>query len=199
MGWLETPGEILDPTTTRDGHEVTGGDYATEASACAAFDALAECDGWFRVHREVSGEYLYRRPAAGQSQPRIDRILVPTAKALELGWSLGFVGIEIKKSGVKLGPVVAQCMDYANACWRMTNGCRYMTEWVFIFPAASPRGSLASLMAQLRIGAAGTRPLYPRHLGDSLLLQGGSCNVLSKDSLGYSFKSPVCGNRVGSR
>ena len=186
MGWLN------------ESIQTTAGQFVDEPASCQAFDDAIERSGWFRVHREVRGEYLFRRPGCEQAQPRIDRILVPTSVAMAAGWSMGFVGVEIKKSGTKLGKIVAQCMDYATACWRMPNGCRYVTEWVFIFPAEQPIGDLASVMAQHRIGTAKTG--YSRGEGRSgIILQAGGLNVFENVYGAASCKPPVSGTKVGSR
>lgn len=131
----------------------TCGDYQTEKESAAAFDeAIATCPRgtWSAVHREVSGYYIAFRPGREQKTARIDRLLVPGPILVERGWPR-VIGVELKRSGEKLGPVIAQAIDYTWAIY--SKGINYLyPEWVFIWPCERQKHSLESIMAQNRIG-----------------------------------------------
>ncbi len=119
----------------------------------AAFDAIAEQSGLFRVsYPEVKGYYTQPRLATVHSQPRIDRILFPTPEVEKLGWVHGPVGVEGKASDVKLGKVVSQIQDYGRAVFEVRAGYHIAVEWIFVWPMREVFGDIASVMAQHRIG-----------------------------------------------
>ncbi len=84
---------------------------------------------------------------------RIDRILSPTRELREAGWDIGPIGVELKKSGMKIGPVLAQAGDYLRCVWHMEHGFNVMLDFVAIWPIDKQHGTTASFMMQNRIGA----------------------------------------------
>lgn len=139
----------------------TCGNYATEIDSAAAFDALVEECGLFISarrspdveHGEIWGYPLQPRLGTNLQKFRIDRILCPNQKLIDAGWNQGYIGIELKKSGVKLGPVVAQALDYSRAGFEISHGRIIMLDQVFIWPFMGAKGDLESVMTQHRIGA----------------------------------------------
>lgn len=81
-------------------------------------------------------------------------MLVPTAKLRDAGFSHGFVGVEIKASGVNIGPAISQALDYSRSVWRLPGGYDCMARYYFLFPAKAQGGIAASVMAQNRLGTA---------------------------------------------
>lgn len=144
----------------------TSGEWATEPEAWAAFDAVVAKSGAFRSYSEVEGEYIQprplTRPLAGDKGARIDRILIPLQRAVDAGWKAGAIGVEGKRSGTKIGPLISQGLDYTRVVWRLDEerhkpgppGMLLMTEWVFIFPLENPKGDVESIMANNRVGNA---------------------------------------------
>lgn len=137
----------------------TSGEFADEPGAWAAFDAVVERSGAFRVCPEVKGEYVHPRPQTDEKGARIDRVLIPLKKATEAGWEHGAIGVEGKRSGAKIGPLIAQALDYTRVVWRTDErhlpcppGMLLMTEWVFVYPLECPKGDIESVMANNRIG-----------------------------------------------
>jgi hypothetical protein len=131
----------------------TNGSYERETASCEGFDDAVLRTGLFRVHREVHGSYLFILPEKNTAGAcRIDRILVPTEKLTKAGWDQGLVGVELKRSEKKLGPLVSQMLDYKRACWSLPGGAQAVLSWVFLFPCARTHNELASLMAQNRVG-----------------------------------------------
>ncbi len=81
--------------------EETEGDFEYESDALKVFDAAIEANefGLFRENiHEVWGEYRRVPPGVDFSKrPRIDRVVMPSAKLMELGWGLGPIFIEAKR------------------------------------------------------------------------------------------------------
>lgn len=139
---------------TAEGHDSwsTTGSWDTESASASAFDHLIEATGMFRVYREVSGTLI--QPRAGQVNRglRIDRILAPAPALVLQGWAHGAIGVELKRSGVKIGPPLAQAMDYVRGTWEVA-GVWLQLSAVFLWPMRKQSGPLASLMAHQRIGS----------------------------------------------
>lgn len=173
---------------------LTTGDYVTEA---VAVDTLLAAigDRWFRPYREVEGHYLFTRPHTEDRQPRADLILRPTGEAVAAGWSLGVIGVEAKRSGVHLGPLVAQVLDYQGAVFYPDGGTGVVPLLWALWPAGQVAGPMASVLAQRRIATASiatTRGLRVR-------LKVGGRNVLSVGADGMVVGSLVAGRKRGSR
>ena len=76
----------------------TIGSWLTETDSATALDrALRVTDLW-KIYREVRGTLI--QPRAGQIDRgvRIDRVLVPNQKLIDLGWIRGIIGIVLKRS-----------------------------------------------------------------------------------------------------
>lgn len=174
----------------------TAGEYATEPEAWAHFDELVTANGAFKMHREVWGDYVQARPNTELKKARIDRLLLPTKSAIDQGWSLGAVAIEGKKSGNDLGKMLAQALDYTRCAWRLRDGAPgllVMSEWVFVYPVNPPSDTLASLMAQTRIGfcyAERQRVVFG---------SGGTHGLVLYDDGRITTKALVSGRKTGSR
>lgn len=93
----------------------TIGNWPTETESAAALDAVLDRVDLWKVYPEVTGTLSQPRPAQAQRSIRIDRVLVPNTRLLQLGWTHGVIGIEIKRSNIKIGPPIAQAMDYSRA------------------------------------------------------------------------------------
>lgn len=130
----------------------TTGPWVTEAESVAAFDQAVEDVGMFRSYTEVQGHYVQPRIGQPLCTPRIDRILVPTGELIGQGWHHGPVGVECKRSGEKIGPPIAQMVDYSRAVWEIRRGIWIMVQWVFLWPMDIPHGPIASILAQQRLG-----------------------------------------------
>lgn len=146
--------------------EFTFGAYATEEEAAVALDdVLASCGLWV-AYSEVRGSLCQPRPTQGGKGMRIDRLLIPTPKLISLGWAHGVIGVEIKKSGVNIGPPIAQAMDYSRTAWVLDHlgGIRVWLDWVFIWPMPAQGNTVASILAHNRIGSASTSRYQLLHL-----------------------------------
>lgn len=183
------------------GNQYTCGTWATEKESCAAFDALvarARAAGpdtaAFRMYKEVHGRYTQLRPCQELATPRIDRVLVPTDELIELGWSLGPIGVECKRSDTRLGPPISQCIDYSRALWKIRGNWMWL-DWVFIWPAGGTGGTVASILAQQRIGTINTSKWYTLNFGT------GGQRLAEFDNDGYltDVKPGRSGRRTGSR
>lgn len=175
--------------------QYTDGDWPDEDQAKAELDRRLSLCGLFQSFPEVTGEYTQPRYQAERKDPRIDRLLIPTARLVTAGWRYGVVGVECKKSGMKLGPVVAQCQDYGRAVFKSPrSGISVTCEWVFIWPLEKPRGDIASVMTQNRIGG-----LWGS--GYNLLNFHSACGSILRvtDAERFDIGKVTAGRRTGSR
>ena len=172
-------------------NEFTVGPWETEEKACAAFDAAASGDTRFsRLYREVEGRPLTRSPFDHDHGLRIDRILMPSKALQDAGWLHGAIGVEIKASGTKLGPVVAQAIDYTRCAFEVQPGFFMPVGFVFIFPVQIPGADLGSVMTQNRVGSCVVTPL------GQLVFFRGSSRIVSVEERERNF---IQLRKVGSR
>ena len=135
----------------------TSGDFQTEKDAAAFFDNFLEGSKFFVVESEVPGRRLYDsqplEPDTKWQGLRIDRILHPTIHAFQAGWQFGTIGVEIKKSGVKLGGVIAQVIEHRSTVFRskMLFNTRVLPIMFAIFPSEKLFNDVASFCAQHNI------------------------------------------------
>jgi hypothetical protein len=175
---------------------VSSGSWTDEAQGLCAFDRLAEEAGLFRiVYREVRGELLQPRLRTGDSGVRIDRICVPSTKLEAAGWIHGPIGIEGKRSDMKLGKLFAQAMDYSRSVFEIKRGYHVQLEWVFLWPYEPQTHDLASAMSQHRIGTV-HQPNHAR-LKFSPFYGHNAIQVYSSGAL--DVKPIPCGGKRGSR
>ena len=172
----------------------TIGSWLTETDSATALDrALRVTDLW-KIYREVRGTLI--QPRAGQIDRgvRIDRVLVPNRKLIDLGWIRGIIGIEIKKSGIKIGPPIAQAIDYGRSIWTLPNGFNVWLDMVFVWPMGPQHGNIASILTQNCIGSAYPSDWTPLHL------KAGEVNILRvHNDHTVDLGTMVAGKRVGSR
>lgn len=144
----------------------------------------------------MEGRYQYFRPGQDLQTPRIDRILLPNSRLKEAGWTLGPIGVELKRSGTKLGPPFCQLVSYSHATFKIGNTW-IVPEWYFLWPAERLTGPLQSILAGQRCGGA-----YRNQYGQLVFH---SAFVLAK--VGPDFESAIDvrpdnadhGRKVGSR
>lgn len=174
----------------------TMGDWSTEAASAAALDHRLAFQNLWTVYCEVPGVLLQPRPGQIDKSVRIDRVLLPSERLYAAGWRHGAIGIEIKRSGVKLGPPVAQAMDYTRAAWTVAGarGISVLLSMVFVWPMPKQYGPLASVLTHNRIGSASFSNWT------SLYLQFGDETILHVDRAGeFRLGEIDSGRKVGSR
>ena len=135
--------------------QLTCGSYGYEKDAEAAFDAVAEQSGLFTIYKEVPGVFI--QPPAFKNHKgklRLDRVLIPKPKLRDAGWTQGVIGVEIKRSGQKIGPFISQMLDYMRCVWISPIGVKVILDYCFLFPAEKTHNEIASILAQNRIGTA---------------------------------------------
>lgn len=176
---------------------LTCGEYATEPDSVAALLSIINPSHW-AVRTEIDGWMLHPRiDAEGSGVLRMDAILKPTALLIERGWRWGFIGIECKRSGKKVGRVISQAMDYTRCVWNLPSGIDVMTRFVFVWPCEPVKDDLQSVMVQHRIGVA-----YPRGKSNSQLclwFNGTLAYADQGDDEPRIAKELVGGNKQGSR
>jgi len=192
----ETPSSKSENETPKEIR--TSGEYKNETEACSAFDEIMEMgkrigavDKYFR---EVKGRYegVLAINATPGVYPKVDRIVFPGKELIKAGWPHGPFSVEIKCSGMKVGPVVNQAIDYSLSLFQVYEGYWIRPEWTFIFPLQSYGGDLESIMANHRIGSA-----YINKYG--IRFRAGSCSPMAFGSNSIEGKRIPCGNKMGSR
>lgn len=143
--WAETP--PIEPLEA-------AGPWSTEKEALAAFDEIVTRIGLFKIRREVPGRLLQPRIDQEDKNVRIDRILTPTDELFKRGWSHGPIGVEAKSPGEKLGPCISQVIDYSRSVFTIKEGYRILLSWIFIWPVEKAGSTIASVLAQNRLGTA---------------------------------------------
>lgn len=123
------------------------GTWNTETESAAEFDRRVDACGLFaRNYKEVTGYLLARRPNRQNKDTRIDRILMPGPDLVKAGWTQD-IGVELKRSGEKLGPALAQAIDYTWCAWNVGHHW-LMLEHVFLWPFPKQGGAPESIMLQ---------------------------------------------------
>lgn len=172
----------------------TCGEFQTEQESAAAFDALIERSGLFYSYREVPGCLMQPRLRCKEQGVRIDRILVPLQKAVDSGWEFGDIGIELKCSGKKIGPVVAQMLDYMRSAFLLPNGRTIVLDQLFLWPFCRAAGDVESIMTQHRIGGVWSSDWRP------LTFNMSATTILSWNNDGTVYcRNNAFGRRTGSR
>lgn len=139
---------------------LTLGNYKTEIETAAGFDAAFErhLSKQFRCYWECPGQVVHKPHGTIVKGVIIDRILMPTNGLIDSGFAPQPIGVELKKSGVKSGRPLAQCMDNRRCAFdlREADGrvrvTGFMLDAVFLFPFKPPGGCLNSIIAQNRVG-----------------------------------------------
>jgi hypothetical protein len=165
----------------------------TEEENLARFDEEVGRSGMFRVYREVEGRYLHLLPSNEVKACRIDRILSPTQKTINAGWSIGPIGIEAKAGGHKVGPPLCQAMDYRRAAFRMPGGFDVILRWVFLYPLGKMTGPIESVMAQNGLGVC----FWGHH--DNLIFSADGRRVIQTYGDHDVRNMPQSGGKLGSR
>lgn len=108
-------------------------------------------DHW-RVEEQVTGQVIQPRLGCDKTAVRADVVLFPQKELIDAGWNVGPVCVELKRSGVKIGPVVDQAMCYMRCIFNGRYGLKLMPQFCVVFPLARVGESMQSLMSHNRIG-----------------------------------------------
>lgn len=133
-------------------HQVTCGEFVTENEAYTLFDQHMDRNPFFVNEREVTGRRLFDDkpvPVGGGGQVlRVDRIIHPTEDAMQEGWIWGPIGVEIKKSNMAVGPVLAQVLEQRQSIFRskVHQNARIIPLLFAIFPTQGISHDLHSLL-----------------------------------------------------
>lgn len=179
--------------------EVSYGSWSNEEDSVAFLRSVIKQSGLFTIYSEVEGEILQPRMDCEDKSVRIDMILSPTQKAISAGWRSGPLGVECKKSGIKLNIPFLQVDDYTRAAWNLKNGFKIMCQYYFIWPFRKTHGFAASLMAQKRIGTL--EHVEGRFVDVQLKFFTGEMKALTwtKQDDSVSVGELKSGSKVGSR
>jgi hypothetical protein len=135
-------------------NEKTAGNFTDENEACDSFDRIITDSDLFTVYKEVTGKMIFNRFYKKEIiNPRIDRILTPKIKLINAGWDNGIIGVEIKRSGKKVGRPIAQSMDYLDSAWFITPAnLAVLLSHVCLYPCDQLYNNVGSICSQNHIG-----------------------------------------------
>jgi hypothetical protein len=185
---------------------LTCGDYQDEIASGKQFDECIQKSGLFKIwgkgsSKGITGEMIQRLPSVKYNDHYyIDRILEPTPKMQDAGWDKGLIGVELKKSHVKVGPPLSQMLDYLRCVWNGPGNIKVLIDYCFLWPLEKCGGATASIMAQNHIG--GVCLQYPPekeyhrlvfHIGEQYVIQ------YKPGSDKVEVRNLNIGNRTGSR
>ena len=173
----------------------TEGDYATEQESSDAFLSAITATECFTIYQQVNGWYFGASAFGDKATGIIDFVLTPKKKLIDKGWAMGCVGVEVKKSGHKAGPLICQMIDYSKAVFRLpeTSGSVLvcMTA-ICAFPAFDTFGAIQSVLANHRCGVVNIA-------GGGLALKVANTNIFDSRYGQISVKGIACGYKNGSR
>ena len=177
--------------------DYTSGEWANENNAVADFTRRLEAHSrWFVTYEEVRGTHLQPRPGQDPGNVRMDVLLSPTKALVAEGWQHGMIGVEIKRSGVKVGRPLAQMVDYGRSVFTIDGGRLVMPSMVMLYPWNGPGGGpFASMVIQNRLGA-----IAPTNDDGLVFFSGQTFAILSGDGT-IELRNAVekQGRKVGSR
>jgi len=135
--------------------QCTSGNFKLEIDAERFFDSVIN-ETYFFNEKQVVGRRLFddkpiNREENGQNLIP-DRILHPTQEAFKSGWKWGPIGVELKKSNIKLGPVFGQVLEQRQSVYLSKHlyYTRIMPLLFAIFPVEEIKHNLHSIsMTQL--------------------------------------------------
>jgi len=142
----------LSPWESWRAHETTGS-YETEELAKSELMRHISDEHW-SVEQEVVGQVVHPKQDCRATSVRIDYILWPKEPLISAGWSVGPIGVEVKRSGVKLGPVISQALDYMRCQYSCAGGLAVRPKFCVIFPLDRVQEAVQSVMSSERIGHA---------------------------------------------
>jgi hypothetical protein len=198
-GTAESESLFVDGTRPKNPERFCKG-FATEKEAQASLirhlQPLQDV-GYLRIYHEVKGHYFSSKPGCAiKSGCRLDFLIQPMQKLIELGWGASF-GIECKRTSDRLGKSVCQCIDYRHAVFEV-GGTKVYPEFVFLWPLTRQWNAIESVMTQNNIGT-----VEPMHGGIDFKM--GSRSVLftiTRSAKVVCVKPSIdiaTGKKVGSR
>lgn len=157
----------------------TVGDFIKEEEAAEFFDTFSD-NPFFTFESEVKGRRLFdEKPVDSEKNGQnavIDRLLHPNWTAVyDYNWKWGSIGVEIKKSGIRVAPVLAQVMEQRQTLFRShrLGNNRIMPIVFSVFPCTRYGGDLESFLTNQAVLSC----IYDFR-NKSLKFQDGSMNVL---------------------
>lgn len=175
---------------------LTLGDFKNEKDAEVAFDeAFAlHMDECFFMHKQVSGKYLVDIHPWEDGPPRVDRVLMPTQHLIDQGFSPQPIGVEIKKSQLKIGHVVSQCIDYRHASFSLDTEDFFKLDAIYMFEAPMLYNDIASVATQFRVGSC------RRHYGVQFIFAAQVCLQIFKNQVKKNYlNADAFGRKRGHR
>jgi hypothetical protein len=146
----------------------------------------------FSVYPQTMGVPIFRHHNQDWKDVRCDLLAIPLGAS---GVDVGVLVVEVKRSGIKIGPGISQIMDYLHSVFQVRNSIGVIPTIGFLFPCNKQHGAVASWMQHQHIGTAN------RNWKNGLVFFVGEQRVLEFDSSGnLEFYSPLkSGKKMGAR
>lgn len=124
--------------------------FEKEKDAQTWLESYLQSTNCFNVYSQAKGTMIFRHHVqADFPSVRCDVLLIPKSRI-----SLGCIVIEIKKSGVKIGPGISQLNDYMRSVFCVGNhAVQVMPSIGFLFPCHKQHSATASWMQQQNLGS----------------------------------------------
>ena len=172
---------------------LTYGDWQVEAELEDELVGLLGQLGCFEIHRQIPGRPLYLHHFKPLQEVRADLLLIPGEKLLKAGWHEGVIVVEVKRSGERIAPGLAQVADYLACGFTLPSGVVVVPSYGFLFPVEIQRRTVAGLMLQGRTGGL-------RYAGGTLEFHCGEFLILSLSlERGISVNPQSFGRKTGAR
>ena len=133
---------------------MTVGDFATEDESHQAFYELINGLELFQIfQKKISHQIEWLPRWRNHRETYIpDFVLLPLPKLIDAGWPAGeALIVDAKASGVEIGPVCSQLLDYLCASY-MCSEVIVRPSWAFMWPVRKQKSTAASIMSHQRFG-----------------------------------------------
>jgi len=191
---MQTIGDAVEEYVDPD--SVTSGNFANEDDSKRAFVEAFKATDCFNIYEEIDCWYFGGSVFGDKPTGRIDYVLAPRKRLIDAGWRMGIIGIEVKKSGHKAGPLICQMIDYSKAVFRLPDACgasMVCLSSVCCFPGITHCGyAIGSIMCQHRLGNVIVKK-------QRTMIQVGSTNMFSLSDRGIECRFINSGYKNGSR
>lgn len=170
---------------------ITQSGFATEKEAEDWLSDFINRTGCFRVYRQMQGVLLSRHHRQTELPGvRCDLLLLPAGKI-----RTGAIVIEVKKSGVAIGPSLSQLTDYLRSSFEVVNGIHVIPTYGFAFPVRKQHRATASYMSHQNLGTCEVTR------SGGIVLFSGEERLLQFDGGGQLefYRESACGTKTGAR
>lgn len=148
---------------------------------------------YFTVGKECQCYPLINRPGTISHDYRVDYLLKPTKISVDLGWNMGVVCIEAKRSNINANNTFKQASDYVDSVYKCAGGIKYFISHCFIYPLKLNGGFAQSNAIENRVGN-----IYFDKYSDTLIFNF-ERHILKLNKSSVEIRSSIVSDKTGSR